>query len=45
MTNEHVITKDMVENQESLILYFNNEKKEKKLNQTKMKDISEISEI
>ena len=45
MTNEHVITKDMVENQESLILYFDNEKKEKKLNQTKMKDISEISEI
>ena len=32
MTNEHVITKDMVENQESLILYFDNEKKEKKLN-------------
>ena len=45
MTNEHIITKDMVENQESLILYFDNEKKEKKLNQTKMKDISEISEI
>ena len=45
MTNEHVITKDMLENQESLVLYFDNEKKRKKLNQTKMKDISEISEI
>ena len=31
MTNEHVITKDMVENQESLVLYFDNEKKRKKI--------------
>ena len=27
MTNEHVINKDMVKNQESFMLYFDNEKK------------------
>ena len=29
MTNEHVITKDMVETQESFIFYFDNEQKTK----------------
>ena len=31
MTNEHVINKDMVKNQESFMLYFDNEKKRKKI--------------
>ena len=31
MTNAHVITKDMVENQESFMFYFDNEKKTKKI--------------
>ena len=31
MTNEHVINKDMVKNQESFMLYFDNKKKTKKI--------------